>query len=184
MEQITPNIALGGNTGMESVASLVNLINKAVKSHSEGKPSKAVLSAIFQEYQEQRIPRTRKIMKFANMITRVQAWDGIWMKFRALWVLPYQSEQKLAQDLADIIKGGVKLDFVPIEEYRNRKTRWDDEEKLKVVKFWGEGPQSLVKGQQVSLLGMLVILSSALWLTWGDKLVELLYDRNWIGVRP
>ena len=72
------------------------------------------LDAYFQEFQERWILHSQKIMKFANLITRVQTWDSLWMKLMALWVVPFQSDEKLGQDLEDIIKGGVGLDFVPI----------------------------------------------------------------------
>ncbi len=105
---------------MERMAALANLLYREVKSHPEGKPNKETLNVIFQEYQERQIPRTQKIMEFANLITRVQAWDGFWMKLMALWVVPFQSDKKLGRDLGNIIKGGVKLDFVPMREYKEK----------------------------------------------------------------
>lgn len=113
---------------MESMAALTNLPNREVKSHPDGKPSKETFDVIFQEYQERQIPRTQKITKFANLITRAQARDGLWMKLMALWVVPVQSDKKLAQDPGDIIKGGVKLDFVPIREYKEKNVLWDDKQ--------------------------------------------------------
>ena len=155
---------------MESMAALTNLLNREVTSHPEGKPNKETLDAIFQEYQERQIPRTQKIMKFANLITRVQAWDGFWMKLMALWVVPYQSDKKLGQDLGDIIKGGVKLDFVPIREYKEKNVLWDDEEQPK-EETSGDKMWNLVKQQQVPLLGVFVALSSALWVMGGSALL-------------
>lgn len=155
---------------MESIALLTNLLNREIKARPETKPSKDTLDALFQEYQEKQIPRTRKIMKFANLITRVQAWDGFWMKLMALWVVPFQSEKKLGQDLADIIKGGVKLDFVPIGKYKDKKVLWDDEAQPKKVTS-GERLWSLVNQGQVPMLGLLVALSSALWLMGGSALL-------------
>ena len=155
---------------MESMAVLINLLNREIQAHPEAKPSKDRLNALFQEYQEKQIPRTRKIMKFANVITRVQAWDGFWMKLMALWVLPFQSEEKLGQDLADIIKGGAKLDFVPIGEYKEKNVLWDDEASPKKVTP-AESVWSLVTQPQVPILGLLVAFSSALWLMSGSALL-------------
>ena len=109
-------------------------------------------------------------MKFANTITRVQAWDGFWMKFMALWVVPYQSEESLGLDLADIIKDGVKLDFVPIGEYKPKKVLWNDEVKSKNATS-GEQMWSLMMQRHVPLLGVFFALSSALWLMSGTTLV-------------
>ena len=110
---------------MESMVALTNLPNREVKSHPDGKPSKETFDAIFQEYQEGQIPRMQKITNVANLITCVQAWDSLWMKLMALWVVPVQSDRKLGQDPGDIIKGGVKLDFVPIREYKEKNVLWD-----------------------------------------------------------
>ena len=155
---------------MESMAALTNLLNREVKSHPEGKPNKETLEALFQEYQERQIPRTQKIMKFANLITRVQAWDGFWMKLMALWIVPFQSDKKLGQDLGDIIKGGVKLDFVPIREYKEKNILWDDEKRPE-QEFSRNKMWDLAKAQQIPLLGMFVALSSALWLMGGSALL-------------
>lgn len=110
---------------MESMVALTNLPNREVKSHPDGKPSKETFDAIFQEYQEGQIPRMQKITNVANLIACVQAWDSLWMKLMALWVVPVQSDRKLGQDPGDIIKGGVKLDFVPIREYKEKNVLWD-----------------------------------------------------------
>ena len=157
---------------MESMAALTNLLNREVKSHPESKPDKETLEAIFQEYQERQVPRKQKIMKFTNLITRVQAWDGFWMKLMALWVVPFQSDKKLGQHLEDIIKGGVKLDFVPIREYKEKNILWDDEKQPGKESF-GDKMWNLTKLQQVPSLRILIALFSALWLMGGSALLLL-----------
>ena len=105
---------------MESMAALTNLPNREVKSHPDGKPSKETFDVIFQEYQERQIPRTQKVTEFANLITRVQAWDGLWMKLMALWVVPVQSGKKLGQDPGDIINGGIGWISCQFESIKRR----------------------------------------------------------------
>ncbi|KAI9690115.1 MAG: hypothetical protein M1822_009076 [Bathelium mastoideum] len=160
---MTPNIALGGNTGMESVALLMNLLNRELRAHHGTKPSKDGLSVVFQEFQEKQRPRALKIMKFANSITRVQAWDGFLMKMMALRVMPFRSDESLGRDLSDIIKGAAKLDFVPISKYNERKVLWDNEEQLQRPTRT-EMASSLVKQAQVPMLILLIALFSAVWL--------------------
>ena len=92
------------------------------------------------------------------------------VKFMALWVVPFQSDKKLGRDLGDIIKGGVKLDFVPIREYKEKDVLWDGEEHSE-EEISGDKMWNLVKQQQVPLLGMFVALSSALWLMGGSALL-------------
>jgi hypothetical protein len=109
---------------MESIALLTNILRKTVVAHPNIKPSRAQLNTIFRQYQDQRIPRMKKIMEFSNMITRVQAWDGPLMKFVAIGVLPYQKGTKLGEDIGAIISVSVKLDFAPIVSPAGR-IPWD-----------------------------------------------------------
>ena len=46
------------------------------------------------------------------------------MKLTALWVVPFQSDEKLGQDLEDTIKGGVKLEIVSIRECKEKNISW------------------------------------------------------------
>ena len=77
------------------MAALTNLLNREVKSHPEGKPSKETLDAIFQVYQERQVPRTQKIKKFANLITRVQAWNGFWNEIHGPLGRPFPERQEI-----------------------------------------------------------------------------------------
>lgn len=100
---------------MESMALLTNLLRRTLAAHLGGtKPSRAALTKLFQEYQDRRIPRMRKIVEFSNLITRVQAWDGLAMKATALYVLPFQSRAALGKQIGAVICEGEKLDFVPV----------------------------------------------------------------------
>lgn len=125
--QVTPNIALGGNSGMESMALLTNLLHRTLSAHpNSAKPTRATLTKVFQEYQDRRIPRMRKIVEFSNLITRVQAWDGFAMKATALYVLPYQSRTALGQQIGEVICDAEKLDFVPIKP-RPGRIAWKEQ---------------------------------------------------------
>jgi hypothetical protein len=48
--KVTPNIALGGNSAMEDVALLTNLLHLSIESHPHGRPNKATLGAAFRKY--------------------------------------------------------------------------------------------------------------------------------------
>ncbi|KAJ1337160.1 FAD dependent monooxygenase [Microdochium nivale] len=125
--KVTPNIALGGNSGMESMALLTNLLHRTLSAHpNSAKPTRATLTKVFQEYQDRRIPRMRKIVEFSNLITRVQAWDGFAMKATALYVLPYQSRTALGQQIGEVICDAEKLDFVPIKP-RPGRIAWKEQ---------------------------------------------------------
>ncbi|KAL8976008.1 MAG: hypothetical protein Q9205_007905 [Flavoplaca limonia] len=124
--KITPNMALGGNSGMESVVVLTNLLHRTLASTSPSKPSHDALTQAFQAYQDQRLPRMRHIMKFSRLITRTQAWDNWFLKMVSIWVLPYLPERKLANDLGEIIRKAPMLDFVPLGDWDEGLMEWED----------------------------------------------------------
>lgn len=112
---------------MESIALLTNLVRRAVKAHPNVRPSRAELREVFQQYQDRRVGRMKKIMEFSGLITRVQAWDGFLMKFAAKVILPYQNKTQLGKDIGDIIKDAEKLDFVPLKS-RGGRIPWKNED--------------------------------------------------------
>ncbi|TAQ89191.1 hypothetical protein B7494_g2482 [Chlorociboria aeruginascens] len=169
--KITPNIALGGNSGIESISVLTNLLRALIAPHPNVRPSRAALNDVFQKYQEIRIPRMHQISQYSNLITRVQAWDGYLMKFIALYVLPYQPADKVSKDMAKIMKAAPKLDFIPIR-YGPKKIRWDDEDSPSPTaknNGGGKGPQGLT----LSFLGVVIALVSVIVMNYGAIEVEI-----------
>jgi FAD dependent monooxygenase len=66
---MVPNAAQGGNQAMESVAVLLNELEKA---RSKGRIQADLLEQALSRYSEQRKPRASKIQKMAGMICRTQ----------------------------------------------------------------------------------------------------------------
>jgi 2-polyprenyl-6-methoxyphenol hydroxylase-like FAD-dependent oxidoreductase len=98
VHKVTPNIALGGNSTMESVVVLCNHLERTLAAHHGGRVSRATLGRVFGQYQRDREKRMHEIMELSSLITRVQAWDGILPKALACWVLPFQADHKLEVD--------------------------------------------------------------------------------------
>ncbi|KAI4086322.1 MAG: hypothetical protein LQ344_007645 [Seirophora lacunosa] len=132
--KITPNMALGGNSGMESVVVLTNLLHRTLASDSPSKSSLHALTQAFQAYQDQRRPRMRHIMEFSRLITRTQAWDNWFLKMMSIWVLPYLPQRKLANDLGEIIRKAPMLDFVPLGDWDEGLMEWEDMKQKKEPK--------------------------------------------------
>lgn len=168
---------------MESVVSLVNKLNRVLKTHPSVKPTRAQLNTIFHTYQEERIPRMHKIMNFSRLITRVQAWDGILMKSVALYVLPWQNERKLGEQIGELIKGAPKFDFIPMSQYNKRRIRWDDEVRP-AAKSKRENNTSLLRVQFTFLSAFFLALSSLMVMTkWNTSFsMALLAEAKSIGV--
>lgn len=158
---MTPNIGLGGNSSMESVVALANLLDGAVKAHPQGKPDKAMIEDMLAEYQRSRSGRMRKIVDFSSRATKMQAWDNLWYKALS-YILPLLPETTFAVQLSKLIKGAPKLDYVPLPDDTHVGTwKWEDEEREEEkAKKGGESvKKSLSIRPQVSFLSMCVLLS-------------------------
>jgi 2-polyprenyl-6-methoxyphenol hydroxylase-like FAD-dependent oxidoreductase len=127
--KVTPNMALGGNSGMESVAVLCNQLNRLQNETPAGqKPSAAAITAAFDRYQERRKPRMHEISKTSALITRVHAWDSPMHKFLSTWVLPMQPDSAMATLMGNVIKGGEKLDYVDDSTFPSGAMPFEDKE--------------------------------------------------------
>ncbi|KAL1639417.1 hypothetical protein SLS58_007998 [Diplodia intermedia] len=127
VHKVTPNIALGGNLAMESVAVLANLVVQAVRTAPGGKPGMAEIEALFAEYQRARVARAQGVCDVSRLVTRVQAWDGWMFRAMACYLGPLQRDQALAEQLAPVIKAGPRLDFVPWTGRASHAVAWADE---------------------------------------------------------
>lgn len=106
--------------------------------------SRQTISAIFEEYQELRKPRMKKVLNLAYQLTRLQAWDGLFMRMAQRYALPWVGDARAADHFADIVKAGVKLDFVPTPEHRIGTCAWDDEiPERKISSTAGDGKMGL-----------------------------------------
>jgi hypothetical protein len=121
---------------IESAASLVNQIHGKLISSPEGlssHPSQQELSAVFQVYRDERIPRVKAIFELSAHMTREQAWHNLIYKGVSKFVFPYMSDVRVAGVFADVIKGGVKLDFVPLRNRFEGTVPWEYGTQLQVA---------------------------------------------------
>lgn len=125
---MTPNIGLGGNSSMESVAVLCNHLQQMMVDQCGAKPSLATLNKVFAAYQTETQARVKSIMDFSSLITNVQAWRNPLYKLMANWVLPLQSDRALADQLGEIIRAAPKLNFVDVADFPSGRLPWTDED--------------------------------------------------------
>ncbi|KAK4240606.1 hypothetical protein C8A03DRAFT_13092 [Achaetomium macrosporum] len=122
--KVTPNIALGGNTGIESVAVLCNHLQRMLQRSGDAKPTDADLHAVFAAYQSERHERVKQIMQLSSLITSVQAWETPWHRFLATWVLPLQPDRASADQIGEIIRTAPKLDYVDAKGFPSGRMPW------------------------------------------------------------
>ncbi|KAL4946754.1 hypothetical protein BDV06DRAFT_229653 [Aspergillus oleicola] len=112
VHKMTPNLGQGGNSAIESAASLANSLVSLLESSSDTKPSVTELHACLQTWQEKRRPRAQNIFDQANTLTRLEAVDTFSDKVKAHYLLPYL-EDYLTRKMSKTIAGAAKVDYLP-----------------------------------------------------------------------
>ncbi|XXH00682.1 hypothetical protein Hte_007032 [Hypoxylon texense] len=131
--KVTPNIALGGNSAMESIVVLCNHLNAMLLEHEGAKPSRATLNKVFQAYQAERHGRLQEILAVSAHATRMQAWDNWLYKFVAMWVMPFLPSSMIMNQLGTIMTPAPRIDYVPCIGFPKGRMGWkhpDDEDLL------------------------------------------------------
>ena len=115
-----------------------------------------------------------EILKFSTLLTKLQAWDGALMRVFATWVLPYQQDRKVADQLGEIIRTASRLDFVDVGEgFERGRIGWADEEEDKgkgekrnmgKVEKVRKGGKMRWESQILQLLGAMSALIGFVWL--------------------
>jgi 2-polyprenyl-6-methoxyphenol hydroxylase-like FAD-dependent oxidoreductase len=123
---MTPTLAFGANTALESVAALANNLNQIV-SHASEKPSTETLEDIFTAYKTQRYSRAKRMSDITGRYTRLGAWDGMGAKFSTQYMVKILGRNLVLYMMGLLIKGAVKLDYIPTKERKAGTVQWDDE---------------------------------------------------------
>ncbi|PNY24071.1 FAD-dependent urate hydroxylase [Tolypocladium capitatum] len=123
--KVTPNLALGGNLGIESVTVLTNLLRKAlVNRQGHGKLTASELKNVFEEYQAQQFPRARATFEVSSAASRAHAWDSLWLKFSSIYITPRQNPMAFPDLLCEMMRGAPILDFVPVGKWPEGRLKW------------------------------------------------------------
>ncbi|KAK7931126.1 FAD binding domain protein [Apiospora marii] len=123
--KMTPNLGLGGNTAIESVASLVNLLHAAVQQAGSGsKPGPEAVEKLLSDYQAERRPRVKEAFDLSKSVTRFQARDSPF-HYAMAHLAPYLPDASLANMVKPFIRAAVKLDFVTATGNRQGTVPWD-----------------------------------------------------------
>ncbi|OHE98121.1 hypothetical protein CORC01_06635 [Colletotrichum orchidophilum] len=110
--KMTPNIGLGGNTGIESVVAACNQIVQMLDQTKGRLPSLDTIEHCFKSYQDEHQARVESIASLSRLITRVQAWDTPPIRWLAEWVMPMLPDRALADFVSEYIRAAPKLEYV------------------------------------------------------------------------
>jgi hypothetical protein len=110
---MTPNAGQGGNSAIESAATLSNHLSILLQHTSC--PKTEDINNCLQSWQESRRPRATEISNSANDLTRLEAGATIKDRIIGLHLLPYLQSFLLDRSSAQIV-GAAKLDCVALPE--------------------------------------------------------------------
>ncbi|KAJ5272877.1 monooxygenase [Penicillium angulare] len=108
---MTPNGGQGGNSAIESAATLANSLSKLLQENTS--PQTHDLADCLQSWQSGRRPRVTKIWNSANDLTRLEACATFKHKVIGNYLLPYLNNVLLDKSSSSIV-GAAKLDSVPL----------------------------------------------------------------------
>ncbi|KAF2430250.1 FAD/NAD(P)-binding domain-containing protein [Tothia fuscella] len=127
--KMTPNLAFGFNNALESAASLTNHLHKLLESSSI--PTENSISAVFKAYQTQRFSRAKFSHDLTAFYTSFAAWENSLMKWASIITPKILPETFPVDQLAKLVKGAVKLEFLEVPERELGTVAFDDEVETK-----------------------------------------------------
>ncbi|KAG2413021.1 hypothetical protein HFD88_010580 [Aspergillus terreus] len=110
---MTPNMGQGGNTAIESAASLANSLAVLARASDHAIIGVQDIHRCMQAWQKPRQERANKIWVSAHELTRLEALAGPKHKLIGLYLLPYLSQYLVDRTSATIV-GAAKLDCAPL----------------------------------------------------------------------
>lgn len=111
----TPNLGVGGNSAIESAASLANGIKLLVdKENATGRrPTQLDIENMFAAYQELRELRAGAVVDASGFLARTQNMHGSWTGLFVRFVLPQLSEF-IPELMGNAMIGSTKIDYLPL----------------------------------------------------------------------
>ncbi|KAL2015409.1 hypothetical protein VTK56DRAFT_5533 [Thermocarpiscus australiensis] len=115
IHKATPNLGVGGNSAIESVAVLANGIKRLADSYAGTgrRPTLQEIERFLADYQKTRELRAMRAVDLSGAVTRAQTLHGPASRFFVRFLLPRFSDF-ISDTMGEAIIGAEKLDFLPL----------------------------------------------------------------------
>lgn len=123
--QFEPISGQGGNSAIETAATLVNELMRMMQKHPEGLSTADIHSA-FAETQAIRESRVWELIRAANTMQRIEAMETSIFKFLARYVLPKSTMESQIDLWTTTVVGATRIEALETPK-RSHFVRWDDE---------------------------------------------------------
>ncbi|KAL8636015.1 MAG: hypothetical protein Q9228_006546, partial [Teloschistes exilis] len=111
--QMTPNIGQGANSAIESAAVLANNLNDMIRRRGIKAPTTKQLESSLKAFADSRLPRAKDTVKSAGFLTRLQARDGIGLRFLGRYIVPFAGDFP-ADQASSVVRAAPQLDYLPL----------------------------------------------------------------------
>lgn len=126
--QVHPNLALGGNSAIEGVASFMNNLCRVMKTTCSGtKPSGTALNLVFVAYQKEQRQRIKELMDLSHMAAKMHTYATPLHRLLANWVFPLCDDRMLANHVGAYFAAAPKLDFLPCVGFPSGLLAWAED---------------------------------------------------------
>lgn len=119
VHKMTPYVALGINTGIESAVVLTNELRKL----GDDTSTEAIALA-FESYQKQRYDRAKLCLTTSGNSCRMMAWPSWIVELVSRYLMPWLGAPLVARALAPIMKDSSVLDLVEEKNYKSGALPW------------------------------------------------------------
>jgi 2-polyprenyl-6-methoxyphenol hydroxylase-like FAD-dependent oxidoreductase len=107
---------MGGASAMEDSIALANAIHEVTKRHPDGKPSNKEVTTALQQFQDERLPRLKKIHDESAFVTRLQSFDTWFLYLLMRWILPLIGLAPIVHNVSKLGSQGPRLKYVEVNE--------------------------------------------------------------------
>lgn len=125
--KLHPNMALGGNSAIEGVASVISHIHNVMTTTKGPKPSATALNMAFARYQREQRQRMIELMDLSNFVAKIHTYANPWYKLLANWVLPWSNDKTFADRVSKYIAKAPVIDFLPATGFTIGLFQWEKE---------------------------------------------------------
>ncbi|KAI2838657.1 hypothetical protein CBS12448_10830 [Aspergillus niger] len=128
VHKVHPNLALGGNSAIEGVASFMNNLCRVMKTTYSGtKPSGTALNMVFVAYQKEQRQRIKELMDLSHMAAKMHTYATPLHRLLANWVFPLCDDRMLANHVGAYFAAAPKLDFLPCVGFPSGLLAWAED---------------------------------------------------------
>ncbi len=132
---MTTDLGMGANIALESAVSFINILHRELQSDPTRQFSQTQLSALFQEYQDDRHKRAKAFVELSGQVTRAVSYQTAFGKFFIRYLAPLMSDKQRQQFAVELAKAP-KLSYAHMQTINANAKGWKLADEKKTNTPW------------------------------------------------